>query len=183
MNCRWTKACAAWMATLALLGCDHREPYQPVKWTDEMAKELLDGVERMGNIEKDFAKAHPHQGANSLAYVKQLQSEGFVCQIQHLQQVYYSDGENGKPYGFVGKLEPTISCERDPDLSPECKWFRVGIKVAWPDLNAPFKTLAEQLPTSAVSDARFICHITPRAPEYKASTAEGIAKGTVLLIP
>ena len=136
----------------------------------------------MREAEINFEKTHPYKGANTLAYVRQLKAEGFICRIQPYSSVKYSDGKGDKPFGMYEVVEPSISCEREPSQVAACKWFRFAATPVWPAPELPYPELAKQLATSTIADAVVVCNTEPKAAEYEKFISEGMAKGTVIVI-
>ncbi len=137
---------------------------------------------KMLEAQASFEKTHPYKGANTLEYVQQLKKEGFSCRLEPRNKLNFSDGNSGRPYGMYETVVPYISCEREPSQFAACKWFRVGIAPMWPDSELPYAVLAKQLATVTIAHAVIVCNGEPKAAEYEKFIAEGVAKGTSIVI-
>ena len=175
------QAFALLAVAVATLGCGSVERREPVQWTDEQAAQLLAGMDANAKATNSFARDHPHKEVNSLAFIKRLQQEGFVCAIRHYNNSYYSDGKGGEPFGIRSRREPSVSCERNPDASPDCKWFRVFIVPSWSDLGAPFRLLASQLSSTKVVEALFVCHVDSHPSARRGGKDADVAAGEILV--
>lgn len=139
-------------AGLSLSACADKLPSRSMRADDFDAaatKARLLGLER-----QQFDASHPLKGQVAEKALAQLQDEGYLCHIEHLDLPRVT--KNGVTFELV--RTPLVLCVQHQSKPNDiCVERHVNLSIRWQDSKAPERELRSQLASSVITDRAFRC--------------------------
>ncbi len=142
---------AAAAAALLLTACARSLPGKPV--TAESFAIVKAKLELLQKEERKFDASHILKGQIANTAIRQLQNEGYACNIGYVDHVNLT-----KDLTFYTVPTPLVFCMMgSSDPHDFCRERHANLNIGWEDPKAPEQELRLQLASSVITDRHFRC--------------------------